>query len=327
MMLTGLSEKHLFLTGGTGFFGKWLLAALDALNGRGIRVSVDVLSRNPAGFLAAEPTYQEKSWLRMIQGDVTALLPGNIHYDYVIHAATDTSVAAQKDKYQLFEQILNGGRRILDFAAAGGAQRILFTGSGAQYGRLPDDTHSFSEDCGFACNANSVDSAYGEAKRALETLAMLHATRSGVEPIFTRCFAFAGPGLPMDGHFAIGNFIRDALYQPEISVKARGEVWRSYLYGADLAIWLLTFLLRGQAGQAYNVGSNEFVTLHELARRVGGLLSPGKPVLRPFAEDGGNRSRYLPNIERALTMGLAPWTDLDMAIVNTATWSRDIFKG
>ncbi|HEY9103091.1 NAD(P)-dependent oxidoreductase [Chitinimonas sp.] len=321
--LAALAGKRLFITGGTGFFGRWLLAALAALNERGVPVCVDVLSRDPEAFLAREPGYRGVSWLRLIQGDVTTLAPGAARYDYVIHAATDTAPAAQADKPQLYEQIVDGARRVLAFASASGAQRILLTGSGAQYGRQPDDIDSFAENCGLACDPCDPDSAYGEAKRAAEMLAVLHAQVSGLEPVFARCFAFAGPGLPFDGHFAIGNFIRDALYRREITVLADREVWRSYLYGADLAIWLLVLLLRGEAGQAYNVGSHEFVTLQALAGRIGALLAPAKPVRLTAIEEGVGRSRYLPDTRRAATLGLVAWTSLDAIITHTACWAGE----
>lgn len=322
--LDALAGKCLFITGGTGFFGRWLLAALDALNQRGVAVSVDVLSRDPGAFLAREPGYRDVPWLRLIQGDVTTLAPDAGRYDYVIHAATDTAPAAQADKPELYEQIVGGARRVLAFASASGARRILFTGSGAQYGAQPDDIDSFAEDCGLACDPCNPDSTYGEAKRAVEMLAVLHAQASGLEPVFARCFAFAGPGLPLDGHFAIGNFIRDALYRPEIAVLADREVWRSYLYGADLAIWLLVLLLRGEAGQAYNVGSHEFVTLQDLASRVGALLAPSKPVRLAAIREGAKRARYLPDTKRATTLGLDAWTSLDAIIDHTACWAREL---
>jgi nucleoside-diphosphate-sugar epimerase len=196
------------------------------------------------------------------------------------------------------------------------------TGSGAQYGALPAGT-GVAESYSGACVSNSTGSAYGEAKRAQETLAAIYAQEHGLEAVMTRCFAFAGPGLPLDGHFAIGNFVRDALGGANaIELKSAGEAVRSYLHGADLAAWLLFLLARGKAGQAYNVGSDQALTIAELAMRVGQRLAPHKPV-RILGRPGesGARSWYVPNIGKARSLGLEVWTDLDASIDSMAAWA------
>jgi len=295
-----LAGRHLLLTGGTGFFGLWLLALLCRLNQQGAGIEVTVVSRNPTRFLGDHPHYRDYAWLRWLAGDVRGLqdIPGRPP-DLILHAAADTSAAAHAQPLEIFDTILSGARCVFDLAVRSHAQRVLLTGSGAQYGALPAGV-AVTESYVGACVSNSATSAYGEAKRAQETLAAIYAQDHGLEAVMTRCFAFAGPGLPLDGHFAIGNFVRDALRADAIVLNSAGEAVRSYLHGADLAAWLLFLLVKGNAGEAYNVGSDQAISVAELAMRVGQRLAPGKPV-RILGQvcAPGERSWYVPNIGKA----------------------------
>jgi nucleoside-diphosphate-sugar epimerase len=318
-----LAGRHLLLTGGTGFLGLWLLAVLHRLNQQDAGIEVTVMSRDPMRFLDAHPHYRDCAWLRWLAGDVRVLqeIPGRA-VDLILHAAADTSAAAHAKPLEIFDTIVGGARRMFDLAVLGNARRVLLTGSGAQYGTLPAGI-AVTENYVGACVSNSATSAYGEAKRAQETLAAIYAQHHGLEAVMTRCFAFAGPGLPLDGHFAIGNFVRDALRADAIVLNSADEAVRSYLHGADLAAWLLFLLAKGKAGEAYNVGSDQAISVADLAVRVGQRLAPGKPVrILGAAGAPGARSWYVPDIGRAQSLGLNVWTDLDASIDSMATWAR-----
>ncbi|MGX1173701.1 NAD-dependent epimerase/dehydratase family protein [Pseudomonas sp. R151218B TE3479] len=322
-----LSGAHLLLTGGTGFFGRWLLALLHELNSQGASITVTITSRNPSRFLAAHPEYRECDWVSWFTGDIRDLveLPGRAP-DLILHAAADTSAAANAHPLELFNTLVDGARRVFDLAARSTSSRVLLTGSGAQYGSLPFTT-GVCESYSGACASNAVSSAYAEGKRAQETLGALYAQRHGIQVVMTRCFAFAGPGLPLDGHFAIGNFVRDALYGDEIVLNSSGQAIRSYLYGADLAVWLLTLLVRGEPGVAYNVGSDQAISIADLARRVVARIAPEKPVTVLGRPDDAGRSFYVPDINRARGLGLEVWTSVDASIDRMVDWARDQDRG
>jgi UDP-glucuronate decarboxylase len=119
--------------------------------------------------------------------------------------------------------------------------------------------------------------------------------------VIGRCFAFVGPDLPLDVHFAIGNFIRDALRGDGITVAGDGTPLRTYLHQEDLAEWLWTLLLRGRSGEAYNVGSDEVISIEQLAHLVRDILAPDKPVrILGRATDTGLRNKYVPDIGKAM---------------------------
>ena len=318
-----LAGKHILITGGTGFFGKWVLALLYRLNMDGAGIRASVVSRNPPAFLAAHPKYRECGWASWLQCDVRELhLQQDRPIDLVLHAATETNAKAHRQPLEIFDTILDGTRAVLAYAARHGASRILLTGSGAQYGPIPDG-QPVLEDTRLACNSSSTANAYGEAKRAQETMAAIHCMNSGMEPVFTRCFAFAGPGLPLNGHFAIGNFVRDAVFARAITLNSSGQAIRSYLHGADLAAWLLLLLAKGQAGQAYNVGSDEAISIARLAQRVAARIAPDTPVNLIGGGDGDSpRSYYMPDIGKARALGLGVWTSLDETIDEMAGFAR-----
>ena len=186
------------------------------------------------------------------------------------------------------------------------------------------------EDC--ACAPDPLDSAsaYGEGKRAAELLCGLAGRKHGFETKIARCFAFVGPYLPLDKHFAIGNFVRDGLRGGPIRVGGDGTPYRSYLYAADLAVWLWTTLLRGQSGCAYNVGSDADLTIAELARLVAEVVSPGAEVIIAQPSDPEKPTqRYVPSIAHARReLGLEPRVSLREGVRRLADWqSKGLSRG
>jgi dTDP-glucose 4,6-dehydratase len=158
--------------------------------------------------------------------------------------------------------------------------------------------------------------AYGQAKRAAEHLCALVGEQYGLETVMARCFAFVGPDLPLNVHFAIGNFIRDALTADAITVAGDGTPLRTYLDQNDLAHWLFTLLEHGRPGQAYNVGSNEVISIADLAHLVRDLLAREKPVhILGKPDPAVSRNRYLPDTRKAqLELSLSVTVPLAEAI-------------
>ena len=319
-----LRDANIFITGGTGFFGKWLVGALLWANRRhGCRVRLTLLSRDPEAFGAASPDVTNDAALTIIRGDVASFVFPNGSFSHVIHAATDTNISAHARRAEHVAAIASGTARVLAFAAQSGVSEMLFTSSGAVYGEQPATLDRIPESYNGAPLTTDLRNVYGATKRYAETLCAVEAEDRSFRAKIARCFAFVGPHLPLDGHFAIGNFIRDATGgATQIDIQGDGTPARSYLYAADLSAWLWTMLVRAPASVPLNVGSDAAISIRELAELTVATLSPGKTVhcAQP-ANSVVNRSRYVPSIDLAREkLGLDVWTPLPEAIRRTAAW-------
>lgn len=322
-----LRGARLFLTGASGFFGPWLLRTLLTADADfGLGLSATLLTRDPERFAAVQPALASHPAIALWPGDVRDFKFPAGGFSHIVHGATTSARETFDGANPLdkFDVTLQGTRRVLDLARVSGLPRLLVLGSGAFYGRLPDGVETFDEDCPIAPDPTDLAVAIGHAKRAGEFLCAHHAAAHGLSYSTARCFSFVGPELPLDIHYAIGNFIRDALADGPIVVRGDGRAVRSYMYVGDLAAWLVALLIDGRPGRAYNVGAERAMSTAALARLVGEILAPGKPVEILGQADGvAARNVYVPSIARARSeLALDCWTRLEDAIALTADHLR-----
>jgi nucleoside-diphosphate-sugar epimerase len=319
--------ERIFITGGTGFFGCWLVESFCHANRElNLGAQATILTRNPAGFLAKCPHLEAERALTLHTGDVRDFEFPSGRFSHVIHAATETTGA--DDPRHLLSTIVDGTERAIQFALQAGAEKFLLTSSGAVYGRQPDELTHVPETYLGAPNPLNSASTYGEGKRAAELMCALYqnaATAKGqsFDAKIARCWAFCGPHLPLDAHFAIGNFIGDVIAGRPISIAGDGTPRRSYLYAADLAIWLWTILFRGPSLVPINVGSAHDVSIRELAEIVVATLAPHLPIHAAKQPIPGTvPARYVPSVDRAETLlGLRPLVNLEDSIQNMFAWA------
>jgi UDP-glucuronate decarboxylase len=304
-------QTHFFVTGGTGFFGRALIRHWLERYTKGLTMpNVTVLTRSSESFLLSYGEFKDLPWLDFHIGDITdaSSLPKKRPFTHILHAATDSTLGPSLDPLKWFDQIVTGTRNILDVAVASGARRFLLTSSGAVYGPQPAQFERIPEDYNFLPNPLTPANAYGVGKRMAEHLCTLYSDAFGLETVIARCFAFVGRDLPLDVHFAIGNFIRDAIWNKEIVVGGDGTPIRSYLDQSDLATWLLAIIESGRAGDAYNVGSDHAITIADLAHLVRDLVCPSKSIrILDNTTVRADRNRYLPDITKAQS-------DLDLLV-------------
>lgn len=307
-----LAGKRIFLTGGTGFFGKWLLSFFQTLAS-----DVVVLSRNPTGFLSRFPMFANSPNITFVQGDIRDFPFPNGRYDYVIHAATEAGTKLEHENPAEMQSVIEDGtRRVLQFSKQSCTKRLLYVSSGAVYGVQPPELSHVGET--FPCNPVT---AYGKGKFQAEQMCR----DSGVETVIARCFAFVGPWFPLDAHFAIGNFIGNCLKNESIEIKGDGTPMRSYMYGSDLVDWLLALLLRGRSGETYNVGSDVCISIAELAQTVRLVAGTDNAIrIRQQPQQGNLPSRYLPSVQKAkVELGLRVQVSLAESISQTIRWWRE----
>lgn len=294
---------RIFITGGTGFFGKSMLDyRLRHPDWEWAKAEWVVLSRSPERFVASCPRLANQVGVSFVAGDVRSFAFPEGRFDAIVHAAT-SAVTTLSDE-EMTSVIVGGARRVAEFAKAAGCPTLLFTSSGAVYG--PRTTSSCEED---NC---APTTAYGKGKLAAEKLLV----DSGLEVKVARCFAFVGPHLNRNIHYAVGNFIQNCIDGKPIVINGDGTPLRSYLYADDLVEWLFAILERGENGRPYNVGSDRTVSIHELAETVRSVLdSKSEIVVKGTPVLGAKPSAYVPNIDLARReLGLEVKVSLEDAI-------------
>jgi UDP-glucuronate decarboxylase len=306
----------LLLTGGTGFFGKAILGHLLRLSTQGVEPpDLTIISRSPASFIKDNPRFAGLQWLKFHECNIldAKSLPSDKSFTHILHAATESTNGLKLPPLARYQQIIEGANNILSFAKQCPIEKIMLTSSGAVYGTSLGD--SFSEDSCTIPNPLDPEMSYGMGKRAAEHLCSLYKDAYGIQFVVARCFAFIGEDLPTNAHFAIGNFIEDALSGRDIVIKGTGMQKRTYMYQDDLAAWLLAILDKGQSGEAYNVGSDRPVTIKDLAYLVRDIVNPNVEVKILGGIGSGGRDSYIPNIDKSiLGLDLSIKVELDSAI-------------
>jgi dTDP-glucose 4,6-dehydratase len=213
---------------------------------------------------------------------------------------------------------------VLDFAVSCKASNMLYLSSGAVYGKQPYNLSHISEDYMGAPDLTSLNSVYAEGKRTAEMLCTLYLNKYNLSIKIARCFAFVGPYLPLDKHFAIGNFIGDLIENKPIIIKGDGTSVRSYLYVSDLIIWLFTILVKGKNCYPYNVGSEEEVSIEKLAKIIAKFAKiPLEIEIQTKKSKHNIIDRYVPSTKRAHDeLKLKQIVDLESSIYKTKRFAE-----
>jgi nucleoside-diphosphate-sugar epimerase len=313
-----LDGSRVLLTGGTGFVGKWLIeTAHIACTSGATNFEIVVPTRN---LLASHVKETEKIGfknLSLVQGDLLgdALSVGGV--DSIIHAATPASAALNESNPSEMTKInIDSMRAALKFAK--NKTPFLFTSSGAVYGNQPQTVAHISErqEQPFS----ELTSAYAKGKQRSETMCLQAGEAGSCTPIIARLFAFSGHYLPRDTHFAIGNFIQNVLNRSPIVINSDGLARRSYLYGADMAIWLWSALAKEKAPNPLHIGSERSISILELAQTVAKVSSaelnftPEIKVAKT-PDDPKKFHQYVPsNSNTRSFLNVQEWTSLESGI-------------
>lgn len=326
-----LDAAHILLTGGTGFVGCWLLEALCfAVDRWNLKTRIDVASRNPSKLDDVAPHLASHRAVHSVKADITTGDLPDRAYTHVIHAAIQTNVAlSEPSALDVFDSSVTGTRHVLDLCARNGVKRFLFVSSGAVYDRASASADGARETDPLATIRPDRASGYATGKAAAEFLTLAQSRQHGFDAVVARCFAFVGPYLPLRSHYAVGNFIGDVLEGGDISIKSDGSAVRSYLYGADMAHWLWTMLVRAENGKIFNVGGAEAISIADLAREVARALDPQTDAASRVNVLGspttGAVDRYVPDVTRAdRELQLRATMALDDGIRRTANWASHV---
>lgn len=316
-----IRNQKIFITGGTGFFGRWLLESFVWVNKKlKLNAKATILTRNIKSFYEKCPTLFSEESLKFYEGDIIDCTFPKESFTHLIHAATDGNYI-HTSPLEMLNTIIQGTKNCLEFANFCGVKKFLFISSGAMYGQQPDALQICEKNLSHLDVAETTTS-YAAGKFIGEFLCKLYARQYGFSIKIARCFAFLGPYLPLDLHYAMGNFILNRLNNENILIKGNGQLLRSYLYTADLCIWLWTILFRGRNLIAYNVGSNEVYSLKEIAYLIAHMMEPKVEV---FIESTSFThtilENYIPDITLAKEdLNLIPRINLVSGLTSTIAW-------
>ena len=313
-----LDGSRVLITGGTGFVGKWLIeTAKIACDNGATKFEIIVPTRDILASHVKETKKIGFKNLSLVQGDLLTDVLNIGKVDAIIHAATPASaVLNESNPIEMTRINTQSMQAALKFAE--NKAPFLFTSSGAVYGNQPQSVDHISEmqDRPFS----ELTSAYAKGKQLAESTCMQAAKEGSCTPVIARLFAFSGHYLPHNTHFAIGNFVQNVIDRKPIHINSDGQARRSYLYGADMAVWLWSALTKRSSPHPLHIGSEHSVSILELAQAVARVSTtelnfiPEIKVANPSA-NSEKFHQYIPNNSATKSyLNVQEWTSLETGI-------------
>jgi len=330
-ILDNFRHKSFLVTGGTGFIGKWIVASLNFLNTKNdANISITILTRNKKSFIDKHSEIKKLKNLYFVESDVKDLDKLNYkgkEFDYIVIGANDATYDFSLYAFNLTNTLINGTKKILDTFVSVKTKSILHLSSGAVYGDISEYKDGVKELSNANFDINNTGSMYGLSKILVESVLNEFGKTNNIKIINARCFAFSGPYLPIDKHFAFGNFIRNALEDGDIIIRGDGSPVRSYLYPIDLVNFLFKLLVFNDTNIAVNIGSSEAVTIKHLAYKIKDVLNLSKHVVveKTNVNHPEKSNFYIPNINKAKKLGLIESVSLKNSIIKTYNFYKKLY--
>jgi nucleoside-diphosphate-sugar epimerase len=318
-----LLSSKILICGATGFVGTWLTSSLLQANEEmNLDLEIVIISRN-ADFAKKRLNPRHEDPLTIVTGDLASeknpLATLGHEFTHILHLATPTVAATGSLDDMRHASTIEGARNLVEYASHMFAPPVLVhASSGGVYGKQPLSLEKIEEGW-INENLENEISAYGRAKLEAENI-IGQASREGiVRAANPRLFAFLGPHLALDAHFAVGNFMRDALADTAIRMEGNPSTTRSYLYPTDMTDWLLAILVEPHE-EILHLGSRIPVHMSELAQQISEAFNR-----TPISYLGTDvpASNYVPETQVIQSIyGVNQRIGLAEAIVRWAKWLK-----
>ena len=289
---------NLLIFGGTGFLGKAFLRNLLSDNSFS---SITIFTRSSSNFIDKSPElYQilsSRIEIDFINGDTEKFdtFPSDKRFTHVLHMAAESTNGYDLDITEKYQNIYISTLNILKFIKKQSISKFVYVSSGGVYGNF---TKPVSENSKLDLSLVSKNESYSVFKLVSEHLVHIFCTENNLDYVIARAFSFYGQDLPLLNHFVIGNFLQDILSGNEISIHTKDDVVRSFMHQEDLARALLILLLNKNKFLTYNIGSDEEISIKDLARLMVNEFSPKTNIVFTHKIDKSPRPYYVPNIKK-----------------------------
>ena len=327
-IIAELSGKRIFLTGGTGFFGK---SILDYFTRHPVPdMTVAVLARHTEKFRRDFPELCILPGLSFLSGDVRDFPFPPDRFDYVIHAASNTHpVAYASDPIGTITANVFGTQYLLDYAKEADCKRFVFLSSVEIYGENRGDTDKFTEDYLGYIDCNTMRAGYPESKRTGEALCQAYRKQMEMDVVIPRLSRVYGPTMLMSDTKALSQFILKSVKREDIVLKSEGTQEFSYAYVADCVAGILAVMLDGKDGEAYNICSKDSdVQLRDVAKQLADLADKQVVFDLPDATEQAGYSKAtkatLDTTKLRTELGFVPQYDMKTGLSHTVQVLREI---
>ncbi len=318
-----LEGKSVLIAGATGLIGSYLIDLLMYRNQKMSRkMRIYALGRSEERARERFPEHFGKESFIFIEHDIINQLPTTYLFDYVICGAGNSFPQAfSSEPAGVMAANLIGARNMLEHARQGRAGRILYISSGEVYGE--GDGRDFTEQYSGYVDTMNPRACYPSSKRAAETLCVSYGAQFQLDTVVARPCHVYGPTASLNDNRAYAQFLLQALSGKDIIMKSEGKQERSYCYVADCATALLTILLAGASGQAYNIANKDsIITIRSMAELIAdacGRKIVVEPIAAPAPSGYSTVSRSVLNASKLEGLGWQALFSMEQGIRQTVS--------
>ena len=323
-----LRGQSILVTGGTGFIGKWITEVVSVLNDEeGFDIKLYLLARDMEDYRAEVPHLAALKYVTLIEQDIRniSVLPEDVRW--IINAAGSPDNRTHvSNPLKTIETFYKGTQALLDACLRlPGLNKFVHLSSNTIYGHpVTTSEKGIKENEIGVSDSNTVNAAYSEAKRMAETVCAIYRNQQKLPVVITRPFSFIGPYQNLEKPWAINNFIRDSILNGPIRILGNENTVRSYLYGSDVACWLLMALAKGKTAATYNIGGDEAISLKDLTGKITANFHNKIDVLVKYSKAYPAQSSIsIPDTSAIKKdIGVKQQISFDAALKKTIEWYR-----
>lgn len=266
-----LDKKTVWVTGATGLLGSCIVDLLMTLNEQyNADITVIASGRCINRLQSRFNRFLKDSHLLLHKMDLLDEISFPARkVDFVVHAAGNAHpMAFGTDPIGTLLGCISGTNQLLEYSRRNSVHKFLYVSSGEVYGVGDKKYSPFHEGFSGYVNPLEVRSCYPNGKRAAENLCVAYLAQYGLDVSIVRPCHIYGPYVSQSDNRATVQFCLNALKGEPILIKGSGSQTRSYLYVVDCCVAILTVLINGDVGQAYNIASDKPITIEGMANLI-----------------------------------------------------------